>query len=374
MERFNEEEWELNSDVTSSAYDSYCNEFENGRENIKKLCKKVAKYLKNLSELDKFNKENHHDVRKINYGLILDGIRKNDEIIQTKINQNCLKTEEQNNARKRHEFIGGLGTNYKLTSYKPCFYHIYCSFDECKEISDSYNYFKDYAIFKNKISSLSIEKEKKYYKYLAYVDDLYKSHRKKFCDDNFYWNDGDGYFKCEDKYIPDSIMPMLINSLQTLNITTRDEELSSIIEKYWGSENFSSVVTQLIVNFICTQKGDPFHRISYKLECKDTNSNENYTNKLGFNTKKSQRVSFDFSDLIHAVTLITTGILGMLVFSIILNKFTPFGRFVKRSVHREENIKDYNHDGYEEVLFGNNYNYANIKSQSRRVHLIYHPV
>ncbi|SBT73589.1 hypothetical protein POWCR01_000131400 [Plasmodium ovale] len=95
------------------------------------------------------------------------------------------------------------------------------------------------------------------------------------------------------------------------------------------------VVKQPAVNFKCTQKGNPVHSISYKLECRDTNSSEDYKNELGFDIKNCK---------------------------------------VNRSILRKENIKDYDNDGYEEELFWNKYEYENIKSQSRRVHLAYHPV
>ncbi|SBT84161.1 PIR protein [Plasmodium ovale] len=263
-------------------------------------------------------------VHKINNELILQGIRKNDKEIQEMFNQNCLDTETQTQGQKKpckkHKFIGALGTNYTLTTYKPCFYYINCSFDGCKEMNALYNYFKDCSNIKN------------------------------------------------------SLMFMLINLHHTLNKTAINEELSLILEKYSGSGIFRSVVKQPTITFKCTQKGDPLHSISYKLECKDTNSSEDYKNKLGFNIKKLQRLSFDFSYPIHVVILITTGTFGMLFFSLILYKFTPFGSFRNRGVFREENIKDYNNDGYEIELFGNNYEYENIKSQSRRVHVAYHPV
>lgn len=47
---------------------------------------------------------------------------------------------------------------------------------------------------------------------------------------------------------------------------------------------------------------------------------------------------------------------------------------MKKSVLREENIKHYNHDGYDVKFLVNTYEYANIKSQNRRVHLAYNPV
>ncbi|SBS90792.1 PIR Superfamily Protein [Plasmodium ovale curtisi] len=284
-------------------------------------------------------------VHKINNELILQGIRKNDKEIQEMFNQNCLDTETQTQGQKKpckkHKFIGALGTNYTLTTYKPCFYYINCSFDGCKEMNALYNYFKDCSNIKSKISSFSIKKGKQYYKYLTYVGDLYKPHRKECCDEHFDWNDW----------------------VVILNVKMNIIQIVSCL-----------FVKQPTITFKCTQKGDPLHSISYKLECKDTNSSEDYKNKLGFNIKKLQRLSFDFSYPIHVVILITTGTFGMLFFSLILYKFTPFGSFRNRGVFREENIKDYNNDGYEIELFGNNYEYENIKSQSRRVHVAYHPV
>lgn len=114
-----------------------------------------------------------------------------------------------------------------------------------------------------------------YYTYLNYVGDLYKPHRKKFFDDNFYWNNCWGYFKCEDAYNANSLKPMLIGHLKTFNKASTYEELSSIIDKYSISEIFNLVNKQAPVNFTCTKKGDPIHRISYKLGCKYTKSSEN---------------------------------------------------------------------------------------------------
>ncbi|SBT54973.1 hypothetical protein POVWA2_083730 [Plasmodium ovale wallikeri] len=104
-------------------------------------------------------------------------------------------------------------------------------------------------------------------------------------------------------------------------------------------------VKQPAVNFKCTQKGNPVHSISYKLECRDTNSSEDYKNELGFDIKNC-KVSLS---IFHIPSM-------------------------NRSILRKENIKDYDNDGYEEELFWNKYEYENIKSQSRRVHLAYHPV
>lgn len=68
---------------------------------------------------------------------------------------------------------------------------------------------------------------------------------------------------------------MLIGHLKTFNKASTYEELSSIIDKYSISEIFNLVNKQAPVNFTCTKKGDPIHRISYKLGCKYTKSSEN---------------------------------------------------------------------------------------------------
>lgn len=74
-----------------------------------------------VNKLSHFSKNRDVD-RNFNNELILEGILKNDELIQKRINENCLKKEEI--PCKKHKFVGGLGTNFTLISYKPCFHYI----------------------------------------------------------------------------------------------------------------------------------------------------------------------------------------------------------------------------------------------------------
>ncbi|SBT58125.1 PIR Superfamily Protein [Plasmodium ovale wallikeri] len=120
---------------------------------------------------------------------------------------------------------------HELFKYKPCFYSFDCSFDECTEMKDLFDYFKKYNSMETKITTIK-NKYSVFCKNLLYINGLYEKYISKCC--TYFLrskecrDDCPDFFKCNQLYNPhnlytkikcDALLPSVI-SMKKVNIPT----------------------------------------------------------------------------------------------------------------------------------------------------------
>ncbi|KNA01342.1 variable surface protein Vir22/24g [Plasmodium vivax North Korean] len=180
----------------------------------------------------------------INYQLtgndILDkseGIHKKFKEKATSIRKLIEKEKPQNlnivdfNKLSKEEYVN----NYEFTDYKPCFYYFDCNLDECGEMRDLFDYFKNYNSIENKIPTIGNDHQT-YCEYVSYINTLYDKYIEQCC--SCYHNSDEctdecpHYFKCDQKYSPDNLYSKLNCKKEIPSNNFKKVELPAPIDQY----------------------------------------------------------------------------------------------------------------------------------------------
>ncbi|SBT82975.1 PIR protein [Plasmodium ovale] len=189
---------DFNQNVTLSDYDKYCNKIfreSDGNEEVKKLYAMYARNFKIINDIQ----EEEYRITRCNHFMYwtYDKIRK---MIRTKTNKDI-------NILNHKNFIDIRNQISRETQKYFCQYTFqHDKLDDWREEKDLYDYFENFDYIKSKIDS-DINKCKNYYKYVTYINELYKKHKE---DEDYdccsFWDDCNRYFKCEQKFNPTELL------------------------------------------------------------------------------------------------------------------------------------------------------------------------
>lgn len=275
----------MNKVTTTNADDDYCKDVGTEGTELRNLCKKIVNNLKKLSNIDKMKKKTHRDrclyfnywtyyelkkiishSTKIFHDIlgdkkILEVERKiNNELRITQIDN--IKQYDDNHAKDL--LLRSLNSYYGLSSYKPCFYYIDCTFDECREMKDLFDYFKSYDNIQSTISTGKYDCTK-YMQYIHYISELYEKYRYEHNYDCCLWGKCDNYFNCDNKFIPQK----LYSNLKCAFDESRRSALSTRMNELGRSSNFLTEQKKSEVKFKCRKEYQVNGEISNRIICTD---------------------------------------------------------------------------------------------------------
>ncbi|KMZ82826.1 hypothetical protein PVIIG_03641 [Plasmodium vivax India VII] len=277
---------ELNKEIenTGTSSTSRCDNLDFQSDNVKSLCKKIDRNLKDLSTNAKLKNESHNDrclyfnywvhdeLRKMFIGKtkdeyptktdidmlhtewyhISDGLMKGD------FNENYekIKNNYSTNNDPTPPVVGnptdpsGKKTKqpekfYSITDYskhKGCFYNSDCTFYDCDDMKALYDYFKNHHYIKSKINTKNGSQCKIYHEYVSYIEPIYDKYKDDCCNYGFC-----DYYNCNDKYDPNELLYKLkncsegkdVNSVNPDRTKSEENEFYSRInkrkERFWIS-------------------------------------------------------------------------------------------------------------------------------------------
>ncbi|SBT73145.1 PIR protein [Plasmodium ovale] len=307
------------SKVNGNDHKKYCNDIcglENNYKGIKDLCGKLAKNIENLSK----DKESVNGCEHLYYWIydhIWGMFSKNSKYINDK--EVVLKL-----------LNAGYNIIYELNFYE-CLYHydLKESFDIWKDKKYLHDYFKNFYGIQDKISSGSYDCNA-YYKYIDNINKLYENYIKECC---YCLKSGScqeycrNYFLCNEKYNP-----------YNLYLKLKCKYLSSgkdfkKVEKPLGVDHYVITASQKYAEGTCT-----------KLAC----------------------------DPFYVITLSMFTVIGIFFILFAFYKFTPFGSWLNRKVHKKKKIKDYFPEEHDQELLVHDLEPTYINSRNRKLQLLYH--
>ncbi|SBT74630.1 Plasmodium vivax Vir protein, putative [Plasmodium ovale] len=368
----------LNASVAKNEYCSVCKEVEVLEKNypgITQLCQKIARNLKKKLEdiQDKEKSESDRCLYLIHWtydeaGKLFNGNKnKIHEIpffpnllkISSSINYELMREDILENSKKilsefdiRFKAIQkGIGNSFNLKkntkdyeklikerfvshdelgNYKPCFYSFDCNIDECKEMKELFDYFKNYDTFKCNNDSKKTEC-KIHCEYLIYINKLYEKHIEECCTCFFRSNECRDncphYFKCDQKYNPYT----LFSALKCNDILPSGMSMQKINKPISVDRDF----------IIKSEK----------------------SSITGF-----KNISRDPFNIVMSVAFTLLGIFFLFFCSI---KFTPFGPWLYNKVLKTEKNKYDTYERHSQELLKNDSEYNNTNSQNRRLRITY---
>ncbi|GAW82736.1 variable surface protein [Plasmodium gonderi] len=322
------------------------------------------------------------------YKHLEDEFKNNYESLRKKFRDNT-SLEIKCNAN-RNKFIGewtrGITT---LSEYMPCFYSFDCKLDECKEMMNLFNYFKNHNNIKSTISESKNDCER-YNIYLENIKDLYKKHKKECCDD--FWEDHSfcpNYFKCNNNYNPF----FLLHELKCNGKHTRySQDYARKSERHKQNDrngDHNSSVGASTVKFKCRRWSSRNDAISDKIICEDENKtiedaviprvSNSFPGILNANSDDSSGILRNIRKILTSrdlqnTLLLVISLVGVILIILFLYKFTTFGSiFLNKILKKNKNTL---HWDYENSMFmlENNSRRKNIKSKNRAYHVIYQNV
>ncbi|SBT58191.1 PIR Superfamily Protein [Plasmodium ovale wallikeri] len=151
------------------------------------------------------------------------------------------------------------------------------------------------------------------------VEELYDDYKVDCCAIHF---NCDEYFKCNDKYNPNTIIFKFVSKLQELHKKLQDAELVNIIKRHPPGVTSNLGNNKVEINFTCKKKGNGTLKMSYQLEWEDKKYYGDYVNGFISALIDAQRRSYNFLDPLHTTMLVVVVFLGTLVFYFLLYKVT----------------------------------------------------
>ncbi|KNA02003.1 hypothetical protein PVNG_04426, partial [Plasmodium vivax North Korean] len=242
---------ELNKEIenTGTSSTSRCDNLDFKSDNVKSLCKKIERNLKDLSTNNKLKNESHNDrclyfnywvheeLRKMFNGKTKDDYhnktdidklyagwyRISDGLMKGDVNENYVKIKSKysknnnNTSQGTGNINNSSGNNghpisqnfYSVkdfSKHKGCFYNSDCTFYDCDDMKALYDYFKNHDTIENKISTKKVEECNVYQEYVNYIKPIYDKYKDDCCNYGFC-----DYFNCNDKYDPNELLYKLKN-------------------------------------------------------------------------------------------------------------------------------------------------------------------
>ncbi|SBT02386.1 PIR Superfamily Protein [Plasmodium ovale curtisi] len=315
----------LNSNVDIKEYYSTCKDIlklEKLFPGSVYLCEKLSRNIRNSISYISSNEENDHDrclyfifwtydeikkiyngkIRKIfetplfvelvkvanniYYELSGNDVRINSELIQNEFRnkaelvRNLLSKDpkiNKNIPNKNEVMKERFVRKNELFKYKPCFYSFDCGFDECTEMKDLFDYFKNYDSMETKASILT-NKRMLFCKYIMYINILYEKYISKCCTCFFRSekciDDCPDYFKCNQLYNPYNLYTTLKCNAVLYQVTPMKKvDIPKYIDRYViiKSEKSAEIFTPI---------GSIFHKKTPQKKKEKYNYHEKYNELL----------------------------------------------------------------------------------------------
>ncbi|SBT36702.1 PIR Superfamily Protein [Plasmodium ovale wallikeri] len=349
---------ELSKETNSRDYDIYCNRFKHEGEDVRKLCRKIARNLKKLPEIEKVKEESpsnrcvylnfwtqeelrntFHDKWE-HFFEMLDSARLLD--VERNINNELEQEYRFNNSKEINKDVSALletddSEYYTLTNYKYCFYYINGSSDECKEMKDLFDYFKSYDHIKANIASMNEHKFEIYDKYLTYINKLYEKHKNNCCYNSTPWNYCVDYYNCQEKYNPNNF----INDLMEKKKKLGKEENTERVKFRGENENLetsNSGDNIEFVNFISQKRDNRVLKFIRELKYVDEKPGGGNKSEFIDAQSKPQKGYLYFLDSFSNNSIAVVAIIGTCLVFFVIYKFTPFGCWLRKKVLKKKDI------------------------------------
>ncbi|KMZ81209.1 variable surface protein Vir24-like protein [Plasmodium vivax India VII] len=234
---------ELNKVEGSTYYDNYCKYFDRTNHELKPLCRKIVRNLKNISEnkimknlnqgdrclhfifwaYDEIGKKFNWPWRnvynipeakslldvwsKVSMEALQRGSTHRVHMASRDIDRHCI-LRDRNGSCIKHKFITGDEDDYALKNYNTCLYYINCSSNECKEMKALYDYFYNFSDIKKKVTTASTCPT--HNAYLSYIAKLYEKYRQSSKGDCCRRRDCDDFFKCDEDLNPKNLQKLSV--------------------------------------------------------------------------------------------------------------------------------------------------------------------
>ncbi|CAI7718611.1 PIR protein [Plasmodium vivax] len=254
---------ELTKGASGDEYESkHCNNLKDDKYQMKKICKKMVRNIKTLSNNSEMKGLSHRDrctylnfwiygeISKLQtnkdrnltditdvFNLIDANIKINMDLINDYSNKKNHQTAQSTN-RTSSQSPSTSVKNHELSKHEPCYFNYDCTFSECKEMKHLFEYFKNYDEIKKKINCEK-KTDDKYYAYLKYMSYLYNKHKyeveccswgAEICPDYF--------LECDEYYDPRKLISVIessdtktCNNIKNSLIANKSEETSTIDPK-----------------------------------------------------------------------------------------------------------------------------------------------
>ncbi|CAG9478552.1 unnamed protein product [Plasmodium vivax] len=232
---------ELTKGASGDEYESkHCNNLKDDKYQMKKICKKMVRNIKTLSNNSEMKGLSHRDrctylnfwiygeISKLQtnkdrnltditdvFNLIDANIKINMDLINDYSNKKNHQTAQSTNRTSSQSPYTSV-KNHELSKHEPCYFNYDCTFSECKEMKHLFEYFKNYDEIKKKINCEK-RQEDKYYTYLKYMSHLYNKH--KYEEECCSWGAtlcSDYFLECDEYYDPNK----LISAIESGNVRT----------------------------------------------------------------------------------------------------------------------------------------------------------
>ncbi|KAI4839593.1 PIR protein [Plasmodium brasilianum] len=202
----------LNNGMSSieecSDCNTYCSEFNNKKgtkkiypDDFENTCKKILRNLFKLSDVLKSEKSARDRCSYLSYWTY-------EQLWKKFTNPNS--EEARASIHKLHEVLLKFNNIEKLRN-QPCHIYLTESFASLKEKKELHDFFKSFDYLKNKLKSVTSEKEK-YCEYITRILELYKQNIRDCCTyffENSSRNTCEEYLKCEKRYYPYELLSIL---------------------------------------------------------------------------------------------------------------------------------------------------------------------
>ncbi|VUZ93890.1 PIR protein [Plasmodium vivax] len=302
----------------------------------------------------------------INYQLTGNDIFDKSEEISKKFDKKVISIrefiEKQENLYKldivefnklsKEEYVN----NYEFTDYKPCFYFFDCDLDECGEMRDLFDYFKNYSSIESKNFNIGNERQT-HCKYVSHINTLYDKYIEQCC--SCYHNSNEctdecpHYFKCDQKYNPDNLYSELNCKKEIPSNNFKKVELPAPIDHY--------------AQYIKNRKYEERH-VSKTNAARPTTL-ENERNSTSAPSISVDTDSVEEYDPFYTIVLGVLTLLGMSMIFFIFCKFTPLGNCFNSS--KKTNRRHDAYEVYDQRLLNPELQNPNVNMENRRIQIAY---
>ncbi|SCO68384.1 VIR protein [Plasmodium vivax] len=393
----------LNNSTNIGTYCSDCKDvsnLESQYKGIKQFCKKLARNLRNkLSDIndtvkneddrclyfiywayDKIREiyngriQNIHEIplfskilgiaHGINYELAGEVIRKNVGAFKGTPRGNSTTSGGAAATQiKEERFV----RTSELSTYKPCFFYLDCTLDECNEMKDLFDYFKNYDSIKGK-KSTDGNKHEQCCKYLTYINGLYEKNISNCCvcfqGADKCREDCLHYFQCDQLYNPHNLYDEFNCSSKIPGTPFKKVNLPEAIDFY------SKDITEK------SKKKEYLPRVDYFTPNSTQEMQDSMPKILDSVPKILDSMPHTLgnileSDPFYTIVLGAFTLLGILCFFFIFYKFTPVGSLFHRKKSRQNReIYDF-HDMYMGRPLHGELEFPNENAKRGRLHISY---
>ncbi|CAG9482193.1 unnamed protein product [Plasmodium vivax] len=322
------------TDDKKETYEKYCNKRPdiNGNTKVSDLCKKLARNLINVTNLENREKRNigcSHFIHWVYTELMkISGIQSN---------------YSHNNPVIKELYNVVNEINMKEHMYEHCYVHFDYTLDEWKDWKVLHDYFMNYKCNTNDDDASDKEKCKISCEQLIKINELYAKYIKKSCtyfSNENYFTERPEYFNCDQKYNPYNLY---------LHLKCDGGEPEKVFEKVeppQSIEHYSKYITE---------KSEE-QRLLYK----------NIANQ--FRPSKQEEFSLT-SDPFYTAVLGVLGLLGVSLVFFVFYKFTPLG---SRMHGNPMNVYRSNYEEFEQEMLEQRLRSRNINPQNGRIRIAYH--